>query len=255
MYKAFNVKFDYNYFNGWSYQNFNTLDEKYKQKLRTLVNSNKTVNAGEIKNILMPIDNFDIFISHSHKDLELAKCLAGYIEEELGLKCFIDSLYWGNIDALQEELNKKHYNEKTECYSYRKTKEVAKHANMILASALTEMIDKCECVFFLNTNNSVIPGKEALEPNQTYSPWIYHEVYTTSIIQINRPCRYKDGFNEHIEARDSAAKDISTITYGLDLSNMRKLGINEFIEWIRATKSHINQEPLDILYEITKESS
>lgn len=251
MYKAFNVKFDYNYFKGWSYQNFNTLDEKYKQKLRTLVNANKTVNAGEIKNILMPTDNFDIFISHSHKDVELAKCLAGYIEQELGLKCFIDSLYWGNIEELQEELNKEHYNEKTESYSHQKTMEVAKHANMILASALTEMIDRCECVFFLNTDNSVIPGKEALKPNQTYSPWIYHEVYTVSRIRNNVPVR-RQKLNECHYARDSEYIEMPRIVYDLNLDGMIELNYNKIEKWKEKSSSKTRDEKLDYLYDYIK---
>lgn len=251
MYKAFNVKFDYNYFKGWSYQNFNTLDEKYKQKLRTLVNANKTVNAGEIKNILMPTDNFDIFISHSHKDVELAKCLAGYIEQELGLKCFIDSLYWGNIEELQEELNKEHYNEKTESYSHQKTMEVAKHANMILASALTEMIDRCECVFFLNTDNSVIPGKEALKPNQTYSPWIYHEVYTVSRIRKNVPVRRKKMSECHY-ARDSEYIEMPRIVYDLNLDGMIELNYDKIKEWERVSLFKSRNEKLDYLYDYIK---
>lgn len=251
MYKSFNVKFDYNHFIGWSYQNFNTLDEKYKQKLRTLINANKTINAGEIKNILMPTDNFDIFISHSHKDVELAKCLAGYIEQELGLKCFIDSLYWGNIDKLQEELNELHYKEDTKCYSHEKTMEVAKHANMILASALTEMIDKCECVFFLNTDNSVIPGKDALELNQTYSPWIYHEVYTVSKIRINIPDRRKN-LNERFQARDSEYIEMPRIVYDLNLDGMIELNYDKIKEWKEKSSSKTREKQLDYLYDNIK---
>ena len=187
MHRAFNVKLDsnqyLNYVNTKQYENDKSIS---LQKLRKIINSYNIIRAHEIKKLLLPSKHYDIFISHSHKDLELAKGLSNYLQLFFGVSCFIDSLYWGNIDELQEELNRMHLHEDKatgkEYYDHQSTMEVAKHANMILASALTEMIDNCECVFFLNTDNSVISGSEAINKNKTYSPWIYHEVFTTSII-------------------------------------------------------------------------
>lgn len=134
-------------------------------------------------------------------------------------------------------------------YDYEKTLQVAKHADMILASALTEMIDNCECVFFLNTDSSVIRGTEAISKNETYSPWIYHEVFTTTIIQKKQ----RSKFNESYQFRDNAIKQIPDISYGLDLSGMTVLREEDIFEWEIKINSNKDKHPLDVLYNLNPE--
>ena len=253
MHRAFNVKLDsnqyLNYVNTKQYENDKSIS---LQKLRKIINSYNIIRAHEIKKLLLPSKHYDIFISHSHKDLELAKGLSNYLQLFFGVSCFIDSLYWGNIDELQEELNRMHLHEDKatgkEYYDHQSTMEVAKHANMILASALTEMIDNCECVFFLNTDNSVIRGTEAISKNETYSPWIYHEVFTTSIIR-SKP---RLNLNEHYQMRDSAMEQLPDISYALDLSGMTILREKDVLNWGIKAKSS-NMYPLDVLYKLKPE--
>lgn len=51
---------------------------------------------------------------------------------------------------------------------------------MMLASALTMMIDKAECVIFLNTPNAV-STEEIID--KTESPWIYYETVMTNLVR------------------------------------------------------------------------
>ena len=254
MYRAFNVALESNkylgYVNTRQYENDKSIS---LQKLQKIINSRDIIQAWEIKKLLLPSKRYDIFISHSHKDLELAKGFANYLYLFFNVTCFIDSLYWGNIDELQNELNELHLTydgvTKKSYYDYEKTLQVAKHANMILASALTEMIDNCECVFFLNTDNSVIRGTEAISKNETYSPWIYHEVFTTTIIQKKQ----RSKFNESYQFRDNAIKQIPDISYGLDLSGMTVLREEDILEWGTKINSNKDKHPLDVLYNLNPE--
>ena len=254
MYRAFNVALESNkylgYVNTRQYENDKSIS---LQKLQKIINSRDIIQAWEIKKLLLPSKRYDIFISHSHKDLELAKGFANYLYLFFNVTCFIDSLYWGNIDELQNELNELHLTydgvTKKSYYDYEKTLQVAKHADMILASALTEMIDNCECVFFFNTDNSVIRGTEAISKNETYSPWIYHEVFTTTIIQKKQ----RSKFNESYQFRDNAIKQIPDISYGLDLSGMTVLREEDIFEWEIKINSNKDKHPLDVLYNLNPE--
>lgn len=254
MYRAFNVALESNkylgYVNTRQYENDKSIS---LQKLQKIINSRDIIQAWEIKKLLLPSKRYDIFISHSHKDLELAKGFANYLYLFFNVTCFIDSLYWGNIDELQNELNELHLTydgvTKKSYYDYEKTLQVAKHADMILASALTEMIDNCECVFFLNTDSSVIRGTEAISKNETYSPWIYHEVFTTTIIQKKQ----RSKFNESYQFRDNAIKQIPDISCGLDLSGMTVLREEDIFEWEIKINSNKDKHPLDVLYNLNPE--
>ena len=256
MYRAFNVTLESNkylgYANAQQYENDKSIS---LQNLRRIINSKDMLQAYEIKKLLLPSKRYDIFISHSHKDLEIAKGLSGYLNALCGVSCFIDSLYWGNIDELQEELNRMHLHKDEatgkKYFDNQSTMEVAKHANMILASALTEMIDNCECVFFLNTDNSVIRGTEAMSKNETYSPWIYHEVFTTSI--IHRKGTGRRAALEEQQIRDNAIKPLPQFIYNLDLTGMTILNDGDIIHWQSAVKHDYNNNPLDVLYKLKPE--
>lgn len=263
MYRAFNVKLGHTaYWEMFSDKyNYDIINFCYKDNLKQLVNASSKLSADEIKELLLPLEQHDIFISHSHRDLELAKGLAGYLETEFGLSCFIDSLYWGNIDDLQEELNKNHlhtdFSNGKKYFNHQGTMEVAKHANMILASALTQMIDKCECVFFLNTDNSIIKGVDVINQPKTNSPWIYHEVFTTTIIhRRNSKC---EDMHENYQIRDSVGSQLPQFIYNLDLTGMTYLNDDSIDEWcaeyVKVKNMYTNRKLLALkkLYELNPE--
>lgn len=243
MERAFDVQIgaDSGLLKGYNVIDFEERKKKAKEQLRKIICANQEIEAKKIKQLLLPTNfEYDIFISHSHNDVELAKQLAGFIEKTFNLKCFIDSIYWSNIEALEEELNELH--KVGNLYDHKKTMNVAKHANIILASALTEMIDKCKCVFFLNTENSVIEGKNVLNlEKSTYSPWIYHEIYTVNL--LNKYIRN----TSYLKFYES----FPNITYDLDLSGMARIDKTVLNKW-KQNYNIVNQEALEILYKLVK---
>lgn len=248
MYRAFNLKLCSSAlkdFKGDEYE-YNSDKNKAEIQLKKLINSDYEIAAEDIKSIIFPQNSYDIFISHSHSDLDLALRLRRYLKVNLKLNAFVDSIFWANIDKIQKELDDQ-YRTRDNNYEYETVKKVAQYANIILASSLTEAIDKSECVFFLNTKNSVISG-DKVKSDKTYSPWIYHEVYTASTIRQKKPNR-----RPVCESRDSTLsllvyQKLPTITYGLNLSNMKKLDINSLNEWVSLYGKETTSHALDVLY-------
>lgn len=261
MYRAFNVKIDENDIPKKSNTYYDEKKSDYGNKLMKIINSQEELKVKKIKEILLPNnEKFDVFISHSHQDLELAKHLAIYLKEKYNLKCFIDSMYWGNIDNLLFLLNNKYSvleygSNGNTIYNYSKANNACKHCDMILATALTDMIDNCEVVFFLNTENSIIANKDAVNGAETYSPWIYHEIFTTSIIEKNLPVRENIAL-EHKEIFSNVRKnDDIKIKYEIDLSNFPIINKDILDRWRKSneySKPYLfqNGESLDELYKI-----
>ena len=254
MYRAFDVELG-------TYDLSNVSREKYlarknntRNQLKQLIASNDTIKSEDIKELLLPTGgNFQIFISHSHADEQLAINFAEAIEQRTGIKCFIDSLYWDNIDSLVEEL-KDNYLYDSETIDMGGLVKTCQHANIILASALTEMLNKCECVFFLNTSNSVIASKSKINQS-TYSPWIYHEIYTISKLPSKRPVRPRAIYEASNEGLMHALMydSYKSFTYDLDLQRMSKMNISDIKNWLsNAERLNHCKHPLDVLYNLIK---
>lgn len=103
----------------------------------------------------------DIFLSHAHRDEKLVVSLAGWFKEECNVQAFVDSHIWGYANDLLKKIDNKYsrlqYNdEDTAAYSYKKRNESTSHVHIMLNTALEQMIDKCECLFFCKYAEFVI---------------------------------------------------------------------------------------------------
>lgn len=189
MYKGFNFKtrksFDGYYESGIKlYNQFSTETRKTIDKY---VGTDGEIDGSNLQEDWFPQVKADIFLSHSHKDKDLAIRLAGFLYQEYDLITFIDSCIWGYSDDLLKQIDNKYcWQPKSKTYSYEQRNFSTSHVHMMLSTALIKMIDKCECIFFLNTKNSVTTTKDVILDStiqKTYSPWIYSEINCIDLIK------------------------------------------------------------------------
>lgn len=158
--------------------------EDYEKNIKDMIvdcitidntNNKCILNANKLKDFMYPNIDADIFLSHSHNDLELARKIANVIKYQTGKKVFIDSLVWENMYDLENHLNDKfsviNSDSNGYIYNYNKTKYIASHVRMLLTTALGSIIRKTKYFVVLNTGRSFI--NEAV----TNSPWIYFEIF------------------------------------------------------------------------------
>lgn len=232
---------------------------KNLSKFREMVEG-KVLDAEIIQKDWFPEINAHVFISHSHADIFLAKRFAGWLYQRFGIVSFIDSCVWGYADDLLKKLDdkycKKLYNSHNydqnnlNFYDYDLRNSSTAHVHMMLMTALNKMIDKTECVFFINTPNSNIGnGGNPI----TKSPWIYGEIETSRLIKKKYPERdgieYKKGGEILFEG-----KKIDMI-YPLDMGHFYSLNSVHLLKWKgNMIKFDSNKKPLralDELYNIT----
>lgn len=153
--------------------------------------------------------------------------MAGWLLDRFELTSFIDSCVWGYSDQLLKNVDDAYcYNRVTNTYNYQDRNYSTSHIHMLLASALTMMIDKEECLFFLNTPSSLSVHNIV---SKTFSPWIYHELTISKYIKKRFPERYiskklKDGM--HI-LKETGLR----IEYDLDFSEFTRITESDLIEW------------------------
>jgi len=180
-----------------------------------------------------PSIEFDVFLSHSHRDRDLALSFAGFLKEEFNLKVFIDSAVWGHSNELIDSITQHYPQEKKKKASdLEKLINIISHVNLMLKSALDKMIDNCEAIFFLNTPNSVSLNNSVQQ--KTNSPWIFSEIATTQVIRKKTPERLKKQtkiFANMEGALMMERRNELTIQYELELNNFTELTRNDINKW------------------------
>ena len=219
--------------------------------LRSHLEKGGTLNGAEIQSEWFPEVHADIFVSHSHSNVEMALRLAGYLNRVFGLRVFVDAAVWGKSLDLLKMIDDDYswLNEEKKVYSYTKSTYAASHVHMMLACSLTKMIDKSECVFFLDSNES-ISSREAV--HQTKSPWIYYELATIRSIRLkpadyHRPEHVK--FSKKAEAAEEEEK-VLEISYPADFSRFSNLHHTDFNAWVTSRSKDRTSHPLDLLYDL-----
>ena len=148
------------------------------RELRRLVKGESGIIDGEkLQNFVFPTDNYDIFISHSHDDLEIAKQFAAWLKEKYEYSVFLDSFVWNSADGLLQEIDNLYCKQRNGLYNYRKRNYSTAHIHTMLSMSIMEIIKNSSAGIFINSPHSI--NLRNLSNNnraKTLSPWIYQEI-------------------------------------------------------------------------------
>ncbi|MGL2629963.1 TIR domain protein [Helicobacter pylori] len=141
-------------------------------------NDNIVLNRNKIKEAFFSpfkpqLKTAQVFLSHSHADINKALEVKDYLENQTKRKVFIDSLFWDYKDDVLNELAK-----------YDDISKIKNAFTLILRESLQDMIEKCPYFVFLKSSNSV--SNQGLS-RITYSAWIYEELKIAHSISESRP--------------------------------------------------------------------
>lgn len=248
MYRGFNLKI-----NRYSQENYELVVSQYDQNkegakgvLESFISTSGEIDGTKIQNDWFPLIKADVFISHSHKDLNLAISFAGMLKKHFKLTSFIDSCIWGNSDNLLKKIDDKYcFNPGRLTYNYKSRNASTSHVHMMLSTALSMMIDRTECLFFLNSPNS-ITANELI--NKTESAWIYSEITLSNLIRKKKLEEYRlvqktKYFEKGLGGVNESFKPI----YELPLDHLKSIDFEDIKRW---EKEWDNEGyPLDKLYE------
>lgn len=220
--------------------------ESIRKKLEEYLRDDSYIDFTSLQDDWFPTVNADIFISHSHSDVKIINALAGWLYEKFKVSVFVDSYIWNYCNDLLREIDEKYCRHSNgESFDYDKRNFSTTHVHMMLANALNKMIDKTECIIFLETDNSLSVRSDI--ENGTSSAWIYSELITTSIIREKIPDRFK---GKQVEIREHFNESLKPL-YRAPLEHLIKVKPSD-LECI-ANYELIGEKPyLDKLYKCVR---
>lgn len=225
---------------------FETIKASINTNLEAFMDDDGVIDGAKLSNNWFPQIGADVFISHSHKDFDTALILAGIMASQ-NLTPFIDSCVWGYADDLLKAIDKKYCkNEDSRYYDYNKRNYSTSHVHMMLTIALTKMIYNTECLFFLDTPNSIYPKNDIPTDytEATLSPWIYAEMEMTNFLKPQTRENHRIVQQAFSEGRENL--NIAHMTKTL---NIKKMNSVDFIRWFNGDYS-TKEQALDSLYSI-----
>lgn len=226
-----------------------------RKSLNDFLTKEQFLDGDRIIKSWFPKINADIFLSHSHADEKLVIALAGWLYQNFELTSFIDSCVWGYGNDLIKQLDDQYslIEGQKNLYSYNKVLLSASHVHMMLATALSTMIDKTECLIFFDTPNATQPFDQS---DKTESPWIYSEILFSEIIRKTIPPRLlvliedKRRTFSALATNEERQKSLH-VKYDVNSSHLKKIDVRTLIEWQKYNSTCKKEKALDKLYELT----
>jgi len=237
------------HFYNYGIETFKDQKASVESTLSKYVLDDEIIDAARLEEDWFPSIDADVFISHSHKDQKLAIGFAGWLHELFGITSFIDSCVWGYADDLLRIIDdnfcvlKKKADGSTETYNYKKRNQSTAHVHMILNTALQKMIDKTECLVFLNTPNSM-QIDDVVDGSATASPWIYTELTFSRMCRKKKLSEYRPHF-AHDALHEFAQLNVK---YDVSLSHLVNLNDRDLLQIWMNSRQKRPHEALDDLY-------
>ena len=218
-------------------------EEKIHQALDHYLLKDGSLDASAMEKDWFPEIKADVFLSHSHADESAVINFAGYLYREFGITSFIDSTVWGYADNLLKQIDEKYCVKSRDengnsTYSYEKRNRTTSHVYLLLQGALAKMINRCECLIFVNTPNSMKITDVQGETN-TASPWIYSEILMASTFPVRPLKEYRADELTHFAAE---------VTYKINLTSFVDLSADDFAKAKKNTVIKTPEKILEYLY-------
>jgi hypothetical protein len=203
--------------------------------------SEDTLDAPLFLNALFPTLDADIFISHSHADLDQAIHIADLLEKRCKLKVFIDSCVWGSAYDLIKAIDNQYCRQPgKKNYNYDDRNRSTAHVNMILTTALQRMIDKTDTLLFINTEKSISLKHSVDGQHKTLSPWIHMELNFCTMVRRNPRMRLSE----------RTGNEGFSVAHEAPLDRFTTLSQKQFAEWIVFAMENNGPSAIDYLYNL-----
>lgn len=253
MFRGFDLKLDPAFaedHRDWGLHLFKKNKRKVKNSIDSFLDDDGDLVASRMRANWFPKIKADVFISHSHRDEDLAIRLAAWIELNFDIRCFIDSCVWGYAGDLLWLIDEKYCrNSNGKTFSYEKRNMSTSHVHMLLTTALSKMIDCSECILFLNTPNSINPNN--VIKSQTYSPWIYSEIAMTGLVRRRTRSEHRQ-MTKAATILEQLNREM-LVKYDVNLEHLTKLNDSSLYMWEVEQSECGLKHPLDMLYQLNKE--
>lgn len=228
---------------------------KIEDNLMSFICESESIDGTSLQENWFPALKMDAFLSHSHKDEKLTVALAGWLHDECGVDSFVDSFIWGYADDLLEIMDNcycvKSKTETNTTYDYQLRNRTTSHVHMMLNVAIQNMIDRSECLLFVNTPNSMMVKNSMQGGGTTLSPWIYSEIAFSQIVRHRKLSEYRCGGTENVTRKDALFEHAELkVGYSVSTEHLEKLSFTDLEKWkqdIDKCKKTITY-PLDLLY-------
>lgn len=229
-------------------------EQRTQSVIKPVLSKNKIWDGNGVRELNFPrhVGRRQIFISHSHDDIEIVKKLAYVIKQEFDVDCFIDSMVWSNMNDLIHFFDNNYsLNDGKTAYDYTKRNYSTAHVHTMLSMALLEMINDCECFLFVGSENSTLKLQRFKNDQQaTLSPWIYAENTFVNYIKPVIPHWLYPELNMFSGGIGSIYEDRKlNIAYRLDMSTFHTISANLLWDIDEA-----GFQQLDFLYHLYDES-